>query len=775
MSDYMIKKLPAVDWQEALPLGNGTVGAMIYGNIQKERILINHERLFRYQKEPIYDPFNKHLNDVRKLMLDGKYDEGEKYFNEKFKECCKEVYNVDPYQPFAELSIFRKPDDAFADYKAVLDFQSAIATVSWMEKNTKIVRESFVSYDTGCICTSMYSSNELPLSIKVNINSVVGGDEYMNSKCEIENDCLIYKAKYKDGKEHGAVVFVKTTGGSVEFGKDSIIIEKAKIINMYTMLYIYEDADKAVNRLIKQIKKYEYNQLKKKHISIWKKLYGSTNLNLYSGNKNLSNEEYLLKAYNDEKPLNLFHTMFNYGKYLFISSSRKNGLPVNLQGIWNGTYNPKWDSDIHNDENVQMCYWASLALGQFDSSMALYDYFDSLIPHFRENAKKIYGCRGILVPICMSTHGKISGVTGRWQSWISAGGWLSSHYYDYWLYTKDDDFLKHRAVRFMKEVVLFYEDFLITGEDGKYIFVPSLSPENVPNVEHASMMCVNATMDIAVAKQSLTNLITACRYLDIEQENLARWEAMLDKMPDYEVNEDGAMKEWLYDDIKDNYYHRHQSHIYPLFPGFEITKENNEKIYNAIKTAVDKRLTIGFVQQTGWSYAHMANIYARLEDKENAYACLNYILRACTGSNLFTYHNDWRDQGLTVYWFGQHPPFQIDANLGFTAAVLEMLLFSKPGFLRILPALPDQWKKGRIKGINTRTRTKCDISWDKSDIDITIISLEDQKITIQLPVIPNSINSTCKNIELTNTDLQNNYSYYSVELKKDEKCIITVK
>jgi len=130
---------------------------------------------------------------------------------------------------------------------------------------------------------------------------------------------------------------------------------------------------------------------------------------------------------------------------------------------------------------------------------------------------------------------------------------------------------------------------------------------------------------------------------------------------------------------------------------------------------------------------------------------------------------------LTVYWFGQHPPFQIDANLGFTAAVLEMLLFSKPGFLRILPALPDQWKKGRIKGIYTRTRTKCDISWDMSGIDITILSLEDQKITIQLPVIPNNINSTCKNIELINTDLQNNYSYYSVELKKDEKCIITVK
>jgi alpha-L-fucosidase 2 len=767
MADLMMKKMPAIEWQDALPLGNGEIGAMIYGSIQKERILLNHERLFRYQKEPVYDPFYEYLQEVRKLMLEGRYDEGEEYFNEKFKACCKEVYNVDPYQPFAEVYLVRKPDDAFTEYSSTLDFSSAIAKVQWNEKNTRITRESFVSYDTGCICTSMTSSNDKPLDLKVYIGSVPGGEKYLDSSSCVRENCFIFNSSYKDGRKHGAVAFVKTDEGIIEYDNEFISVKQAKKIYVFIRLYIYEDEKKAADRLIKTLKEYDYEQLKKNHVSIWNKLYNTVSLTLGDEPELVSNEEILLEAYQNKKPINLFHTMFNYGKYLFISSSRKNGLPINLQGIWNGSYEPKWDSDIHNDENVQMCYWASLPLGQFESSLALYDYFDSMIPHFRENAKKIYNCRGILVPICMSTHGKISGITGRWQSWISAGGWISSHYYDYWLFTKDDEFLKHRAVRFMKEVVLFYEDFLITDEKGKYVFVPSLSPENVPQHEHASMMCVNATMDVAIAKECITNLINACRYLDIEDVNISKWETMLSKMPEYEINEDKAMKEWLYAGLKDNYYHRHQSHIYPLFPGNEITKESDHVIYDALKTAVDKRLMIGFVQQTGWSYAHMANIYARLEDGQNALECLNYILRSCTGANLFTYHNDWRDQGLTLYWFGKMPPFQIDANLGFTAAIIEMLVFSKDGFLRVLPALPKAWKKGKLLNVSTRCGVKCDIIWEDNKIDVVLCSYENQTVILELPYVPKKLEP--ENCEVIMQKEDNGHAYYSITLKKDKK------
>lgn len=766
MSDFMYKKMPATRWEDALPLGNGNIGALVFGNIQKEKIVLNNERLFRYQKTPDYEPFYKNLNEIRNIMLEGRYDDGLKLFNERFKACCKEVYNVDPYQPFGELFLVRKPKGAFTDYKATLDFKTATASVTWHESENVLKRETFVSYDTGVICTVLGSSLNTPLDLKIYIDPVAGGADYLDANHITKDGCFVYNAKYKNGKVHGAVAYAKTIGGTVTCEEGALQVRSAEKIYVFVKQYIYEDPEKAVDRIIKEIIKLDYEKLRRKHIKQWKELYGRITLDIGAGEKTCSNEEYLLMAYEDKKPRNLFHTMFNYGRYLLISSSKQGGLPANLQGIWNGEYNPKWNSDIHNDENVQMNYWAALPGGMNEQVMALYDYFDSMIPDFRENARKVYGCRGILVPICMNTHGQICGETGLWQSWVSAGGWIARHYYDYWLYTGDAHFLKHRAVRFMKEIALFYEDFLIADKNGKYMFVPSLSPENVPVTEHTALLSINATMDVAVARDVLHNLIFACQYLQIEEENIPKWQDMLDKMPEYELNEDKAMKEWLHEGLNDNYNHRHQSHIYPFFPGTEITKENNRRLYDGIKVAVEKRLMVGFTEQTGWSYAHMANIYARLEDGEKALSCLNYVLRACTGQNLFTYHNDWRDQGLTLSWFGKDAPFQIDANFGFTAAIFEMLIYSKPGFLRLLPALPADWSKGSIKGLHTRCMIECDIEWDikKHEISLTMSPHYNYDITIEIPFIVTDIQTSgCKVIK-KNYDFGHTYVTINVSL-----------
>ncbi len=772
MSNYIFKKMPSPDWQDALPLGNGHVGAMIHGNVQSEIILLNHEKLFRYQKEPVYDDFYPYLDKVRQLMLEGNYKQGEEYFNEKFLEVCKEVYNVDPYQPFGQVFINRRPLDAPKDYKAILDFEKALTSISWLEGEREIKRESFVSYDTGVVCTKISSSKEKTLDLDITIQAVEGGDDYMSYATYQKDKCLIYDATYKDQRKHGAIMYVDSSDGDISFTKDRIRVKNASEARVFVQLYIYEDLEQAHKRILEEIKKWDYNHLKNSHVNIWKSLYNKISFNLgpEDSEKMIPNEEYLYQAYLDKKPLKLFQLMFNYGRYLFISSSSKDGLPINLQGIWNGEYNPRWDSDIHNDENVQMCYWPAMALGQEESALALYDYFDSLIPHFQENAKKIYNCRGILIPICMSTHGKIGGKTGRWQSWVGGAGWIAAHYYDYWLYTKDQDFLKNRALPFMKEVALFYQDFLIKDKNGEYIFVPSMSPENIPNTKYPAMMAVNATMDIAIAKELLGNLIKSAKYLGLESENIGIWQEIIDNLPKYQINEDGALKEWIYEGLEDNYHHRHQSHIYPLFPGLEVTKENNPKIYEAIKKAVDKRLLVGFTQQTGWSYAHMANIYARLEDGEKAFDCLNYILRSCTGQNLFTYHNDWRDQGLTMYWGSSKPPFQIDATFGFTAAILEMLLFTGPGFLRVLPALPKAWQVGSIFGLRTRSDLICDIKWSQDQVEVGILSNKDQTVTIEFAYQVKHIDSTDCKIE--SVENKYNHLYCTVVLEKDKKALI---
>jgi len=210
---------------------------------------------------------------------------------------------------------------------------------------------------------------------------------------------------------------------------------------------------------------------------------------------------------------------------------------------------------------------------------------------------------------------------------------------------------------------------------------------------------------------------------------------MLMKLPEYEINEDGALREWLHPAFRDNYHHRHQSHLYPLFPGFEITRETHPELYEACRVAVEKRLVIGLTSQSGWSMAHMANVYARLEQGDLALECIEILTRSSTGSNLFTYHNDWRDMGLSLTGWGTDPPFQIDANYGMTAAILEMLAFSKPGFIKLLPAIADRWRCGRTSGIACRGGILLDLSWDRNEgrLDIRLVSRTDQEILIKFP------------------------------------------
>lgn len=591
MNDALILEQPATRWEDALPSGNGTIGALVYGSLSSETIVLNREDLWLpLFGRPTVPDMAPHLPRYRQLLEAGQFKLADQFWREALRqEGWPEILYTNPYCAGFDLRLEQTVPGAFTQYQRRLDFDTGEAQVLWRADGADFARRLFVS-----------RADDL---VALRITGPRGG--------------LTLRAA---------------------FARHPVFEDRRKI------------------------------------------------------------RHYPRDYEPDER------------RYLFISSANRHGLPPNLQGIWNGDYLPAWSSDYTQDENVQMMHWQVLPGNLAELLEPYFRYFESTLKDWRTNARRFFGCRGVLAPLRQSDNGLLP-ENMPYLMFTAGAGWLAQPFYDYWLFTGDRTFLRERAVPFLKQVALFYEDFLYPGPDGMLTVCPSMSPENVPAVPGATLVSINPTIDVAVCCEVLTNLCNACRELGIEPRGVRRWEGILRRLPTYAVNEDGAIKEWLRPELKDNYRHRHLSHLYPLFPGHEISRASNPALFEACSIAVRKRLVVGIKSQTGWSLAHMANIYARLEEGDKALECLDLIARSCTGPNLWTYHNDWRKQGVTMDTRGL-PPFQMDANLGLTAAVLEMLAFSVPGLIKLLPALPARWQRGRVTGLACCGQIELAVEWD---------------------------------------------------------------
>lgn len=720
----MTMRFPATRWQDALPIGSGVVGALVYGNIENETILLNHDALFYPRGKNDVVDVSDTLPEVRRLISERRYKEAARVMPDAYTQRTGKAEGCtstgrDPYQPFCSLTVAMGTDGPFRNYRRSVDFETGLATVEWKDNSSSYTREVFVSRVTDTVHVRIRGANGVSCRVSLNPvrneqgtgsahTSTTPDDIKLSVEKGASEDQLRFKGTYENGRSFGAVGHVQAPGGTCRITENILVIENAEEVVLQVNLWI--GAETCIADPM------PFDSAFDRHSALHGELFNRVTLDL--GEARNSNEEMLMAAYDGDVPVSLTQTMFEFGRYLLICCSRPGGWPANLQGLWNGDYAPAWNSDVHTDENIQMNYWQAMAGALDETTLPLFDYFERHLEDFRSNAKSIYGCRGILIPIAMTTHGLEE--PRVWTNWTAAAGWMAQHFYDYYLFTGDRDFLKEHAIPWLKETALFYEDFLVEGDDGKLLFNPSLSPENTPTNSN-SIVCMNATMDIAICREVLMNLCEGCECLGIEKDGVTRWKSMLDKLPEYEVNSDGAMKEWLHPAFADNYHHRHQSHIYPVFPGFEVTEESDPRIFEACRVAVEKRLVIGLTSQTGWSMAHMANIYARLGDGDRALECLEILARSSLGPNLFTYHNDWRHMGLSCNWGQKMPPFQIDANFGITAAILEMLVFSKPGLIKLLPALPSKWTAGSIRGIRCRGGYSIDIEWkDSALVEATI-------------------------------------------------------
>ena len=777
-------------WREAFHCGNGEIGASVYGNVADETIFVSHAELYHWGNSPELPDISGSLAETRRLMDGSKWMEANWVSANMLKAAGYDGRVFKPC-PLCDVKIHTETIAPFANYYRTLDMETAEITVAWNEGSESFKRKTFVSRTHDMLCMKFEGTRDITAKIFLQLHDT-GRDDTKRKREEVgdtlqnyvDGDYIFYAATNDDGTDFGAVAKV-VHGGISKVEKDSVFcVDKSPDVTVFVKFFVKGERAEAFAKLKNELAgldgNYDFylNAHAKAHGEIFNsceiKLSGDHRSplhdashetrsgdhrsplhdasheirrgDLWSPDSSLYTEELLMDIYKNGLASNphapaLVEKLWRFGRYLLICGTRN--LPFPLYGLWGGGYNLMWSHNMAN-ENLQMMYWHTLTGGLEYAFKPVIDYYHGFIDTFKDNARKLFGLDGIYVPAGTSPGmGGPNQIVPVIMNWTGAVGWLSQHFYNYYLFTRDDEMLTEKILPFMEQALLFYENFVTLDTNGKVKIYPSVSPENTPINFYTSPECyaighlcpttINATMDIAVLKELLTNMLDIASTKGMYAEKVPKWQDMLARIPAYEVNEDGAVKEWMGDFFKDRYDHRHISHIYPLFPGAEyVSGVSDPDMVQAFERAVDLRI-LG--AQTGWSFSHMASIYARFGRAEKVMECLDNLSRACLVDNLTTLHNDWRRMGLSMnLGDGKQAPTQLDANMGIVNAVQEMLLFVSKDTVKILPALPKDFAKGSVRGLRFPYGS-VSFEWDTAAdmLQVEIIADCDCEINLILP------------------------------------------
>lgn len=785
----LLLKYPASWWQgmwrEALPSGNGRLGASVQGGVQEEIVLLQHADLWHWGQKHELPDVSHTLPETRRLMDEERYLEASWHLTRTLQSLGY-ASRLSSRFPLVALTVTMPGNRAFRSYRRELEMDTGEVQVRWQDGEREYSRCLFVSRADDCIVykvegrelertnpikgTEYRAEASSEGSLEDWIEGMIGlrfhpGDKVREDDefkalassitVRVEDNTIYYGGRNDDGQDFGAVLVLNPLDGGHTVRKNSTDVGSTaqkgsdkqaegsgkagqnegsgqalaghlhfRMPGTWLILvkvFATGERQRQWSRLKEELSQLasDYDVLLSRHVALHQPLFRSVGLDLDDeGDDGRCNEEMLLAAYEGTAPAGLVRKLWAFGRYLFISGTHEHGqTPFGLYGLWGGDYRLIWGHHMAN-ENVQMMHWHSNVGGLSCLNRALFRYYNGLMEDFRDNARKLYGCRGIYIPAGTTPGiGVPNQIVPVIMNWTGAAGWLARHYYEHYRYTGDLHFLRDEALPFMREALLFYEDFLVPGPDGKYIIYPSVSPENTPQnfmpkdgqqLAHPMPTAMNATMDVAIVKELLQHTIQASHLLGIHKEDIPRWEAMLGRLPAYMVNPAGAVKEWLHPAFEDRQDHRHLSHMYPVFPGQEVTREQQPELFKAFETAVHQR-RLG--AQSGWSLAHMSSVYARLGDGDRALECLDVLARSCVLHNGFTLHNDWRQMGVSMTM--PAAPVQLDANLGWVNAVQEMLLYVSPQWIKLLPALPSSWVKGSFRDWRI-PEGSLSLHWDRS-------------------------------------------------------------